>query len=169
MLPPALRPFVLRGATHGWNCLRHDSQLISSSLRPFSPAITACRTAAGGPLTATQTVPASHGSQVHHDYVNHWKMDRLVSIALLPLVPWAFLTDSVLANYLLILTMGAHTHWGMESVVVDYMRPRVVGKAGYYISLAAIYALSFATFAGLLYLNYSQLPPTKAIKKLWSV
>jgi len=27
--------------------------------------------------------------------------------------------------------------------------------------------LSFATFAGLIYLNYTQMPPTKAIKKLW--
>lgn len=58
---------------------------------------------------------------------------------------------------------------GMESVVVDYMRPRVVGKFGYYASLATMYVLSFATFAGLLYLNYSQMPPTKAIKKLWSL
>ena len=56
----------------------------------------------------------------------------------------------------------------MESIVVDYLRPRVVGKAGYYAGLAALYILSFATFAGLIYLNYSQMPPTRAIKKLWT-
>jgi len=60
-----------------------------------------------------------------------------------------------------------HVHWGMESVVVDYMRPRIVGQAAYCISLGLTYLLSFATFAGLIYLNYTQMPPTKAIKKLW--
>jgi CybS, succinate dehydrogenase cytochrome B small subunit len=57
----------------------------------------------------------------------------------------------------------------MESIVMDYLRPRVVGKASHYAGLGFIYLLSFATFAGLIYLNYSQMPPTKAIKKLWAL
>ncbi|OQV21798.1 hypothetical protein BV898_04373 [Hypsibius exemplaris] len=108
------------------------------------------------------------GGLGREDHVNHWKIDRIVDVLLLPIIPVAFLTDNVYVNYALILCVGAHTHWGMESIVVDYLRPRVVGKGGYYAGLGVMYLLSFATFAGLLYLNYSQMPPTKAIKKLWT-
>lgn len=58
---------------------------------------------------------------------------------------------------------------GLEAVAADYARARVVGNVLHYMAVGGVYLLTFFTFAGLLYLNYTQMPPTKAIKKLWAL
>jgi len=124
------------------------------------------------PFMRTASAAAQLSAQPKHPQGSnslHWTLERVCDVALLPLLPFAFYTDNRIANYALIMLVGIHVHWGMESIVVDYMRPRVVGKAGYYTSLGFVYLLTFGIFAGLLRLNYSEVPPTKAIKKLWTL
>lgn len=46
-----------------------------------------------------------------HNHTTHWTIERIVDVALLPVFPYAFYTDNVAANYVLIVLLGAHVHW----------------------------------------------------------
>ncbi|CAF1685040.1 unnamed protein product, partial [Didymodactylos carnosus] len=41
----------------------------------------------------------------------HWKLERVVAIALLAIIPGSFVLDSSVMNYLLAGTLAMHAHW----------------------------------------------------------
>jgi CybS, succinate dehydrogenase cytochrome B small subunit len=53
----------------------------------------------------------THAKEKHENHVGHWQVEHVVDVAMLPLIPFAFITDNVYANYALILCLGAHVHW----------------------------------------------------------
>ncbi|XP_055336663.1 putative succinate dehydrogenase [ubiquinone] cytochrome b small subunit, mitochondrial, partial [Paramacrobiotus metropolitanus] len=155
-------PKPLLDASSSWKHLIQPAAKCSLDWAPhlFPPYASTVR------ATST-TVHVPDAVKAKHNHATHWTIERVVSVAMLPVLPVAFLTDNIVSNYILILLTAAHVHWGLEAIVIDYMRPRVVGQAGYYGSLGFVYILSFATLAGLLYLNYTQMPVTQAVKKVW--
>ena len=43
---------------------------------------------------------------------DHWKIERVVALAMLAIIPGSFVCDSVLMNYLLAASLAIHAHWG---------------------------------------------------------
>ena len=43
---------------------------------------------------------------------SHWKAERIVAIALLPIIPCAFIFDSAFMNYVFAASLAIHAHWG---------------------------------------------------------
>ncbi|CAF1063004.1 unnamed protein product [Rotaria magnacalcarata] len=95
---------------------------------------------------------------------DHWKIERIVALAMLAVIPGSFVCDSVFMNYLLAASLAIHAHWGMDAVLIDYC-PRNA------LPLANIirYALTLMAFVGLCYFNYNDMGVTKALKALWSM
>merc|ERR1711953_441444 len=86
----------------------------------------------------------NHGSG---DHVKMWSAERLVSVVQIPgLIVAFFCTVAVL-----------HSHWGLEAIVVDYIRPSLFGGSTLIPNMAqsAVWLLSLATLAGLYYFNYT--------------
>lgn len=44
---------------------------------------------------------------------DHWKIERVVAVAMLAIIPGSFIYDSALMNYLLAASMAIHAHWGL--------------------------------------------------------
>ena len=44
---------------------------------------------------------------------DHWKMERVVAVAMLAIIPGSFVFDSAFMNYLLAASLAVHAHWGM--------------------------------------------------------
>jgi hypothetical protein len=43
---------------------------------------------------------------------DHWKIERVVAVAMLAIIPGSFMFDSALMNYLLAASLAVHAHWG---------------------------------------------------------
>ncbi|XP_064470702.1 succinate dehydrogenase [ubiquinone] cytochrome b small subunit, mitochondrial-like [Ornithodoros turicata] len=125
---------------------------VNSTLVPASPRLTAIR---------STSADASH--------VAVWKAERLLSAALLGIVPGAFLFPCPAMDYLLAASVTMHIHWGVETIVVDYVRPTVFGNVIPKVAVGAVYALSMLTLGGLFYFNYSDVGVAKAIKMFWAL
>jgi hypothetical protein len=44
---------------------------------------------------------------------DHWKIERVVAVAMLAIIPGSFVFDSAFMNYLLAASLAIHAHWGL--------------------------------------------------------
>ena len=105
---------------------------------------------------------ASAGS---HAASTHWNAERYQSIALLAIIPAAFYFDSSIMDNVLALSLVAHSHWGLHSIITDYVHGPVLPKWAF----GMLFVVSALTLVGLLYFNYSDIGMSKAIKKIWTL
>lgn len=78
-------------------------------------------------------------------------------------VPMAFLTPNSYLDYALALSLVTHVHWGLEAIVVDYVRPKIFGPVIPKLAIGLTYLLSILTLAGLYYFNYNDVGLAQAI------
>ncbi|CAF4120527.1 unnamed protein product [Rotaria sp. Silwood2] len=144
------------------NCIV-DSLLINSNFLG-GPSSKTMMPMTGG--AAIQPVFSMNPSQTSKGLTGseHWKIERVVALAMLAIIPGSFVFSSVFMNYLLAVSLAIHAHWGMDVVLIDYC-PR---KA---LPLANIirYVLTTIAFAGLCYFNYNNMGLIKALKALWTM
>lgn len=62
-----------------------------------------------------------------------------------------------------------HAHWGLEAIVVDYVRPVLFGNVVPKLAHGLLVLFSAATLGGLLYFIYNDIGIGKAVRKLWAV
>jgi len=103
------------------------------------------------------------------DHVTLWTAEKIVSGVLVAVVPLAFIFPSAILDYLLAFSITIHSHWGIEAIVLDYVRPSIFGPVIPKISIAAVYALSALTLGGLFYFIYTDVGIVNAIKMLWKL
>ncbi|XP_066963288.1 succinate dehydrogenase [ubiquinone] cytochrome b small subunit, mitochondrial isoform X1 [Macrobrachium rosenbergii] len=107
--------------------------------------------------------------QAGHDHVLHWTAERILSGILMGAIPLAVAFPSPAVEYFLALSMTLHSHWGIEAIVVDYVRPSVFGKVIPKLAVGAVYGLSFLTLGGLCYFIYTDVGIINAVKLLWKL
>ncbi|XP_041098264.1 succinate dehydrogenase [ubiquinone] cytochrome b small subunit B, mitochondrial-like [Polyodon spathula] len=95
----------------------------------------------------------------------HWTGERALSVALLGMIPLAYMYPGPAMDYSLAAALTLHSHWGLGQVLTDYVH----GDAAIKASKAGLFALSAVTFAGLCYFNYHDVGICKAVAMLWSL
>jgi succinate dehydrogenase (ubiquinone) membrane anchor subunit len=103
------------------------------------------------------------------DHVKLWTAEKIVSASFLPIIPLAFIFPSCTMDYLLAFTIAIHSHWGIEAIVVDYVRPSVFGDFIPKLAQGLVWGLSALTLGGLFYFIYSDVGIVCAIKMLWKL
>lgn len=103
------------------------------------------------------------------DHVTLWTAERILSGVMVPLLPITFLVPNAPLEALLAFCLTLHSHWGIEAIVIDYVRPSVFGSVIPKLALGAVYGLSALTLGGLLYFIYSDVGMVTAIKMLWKL
>ncbi|XP_075147867.1 succinate dehydrogenase [ubiquinone] cytochrome b small subunit, mitochondrial-like [Haematobia irritans] len=121
------------------------------------------------PVTRNIAVSAPRLSAAGGSHTALWTIERVVSLALLGVVPLAFMVPSQTMDALLAVSLVLHSHWGIEAMVTDYMRPSVVGNVLPKVAHGSLLLLSMATLGGLFYLIYNDIGIAKSVKKLWAV
>lgn len=120
------------------------------------------------PTSLVSVVPqrfcATNVSSHSENHTPVWNAERLLSAGLIGVMPLSFMIKSPVMDYALALAMVLHIHWGIEAVVVDYIRPRVFGAIVPKLALVSVYALSIATLAGLFYFNYTDVGVVQGIR-----
>ncbi|XP_028648669.1 succinate dehydrogenase [ubiquinone] cytochrome b small subunit B, mitochondrial [Erpetoichthys calabaricus] len=121
----------------------------------------------------TQQPPFLLGSQIRMSPVHnasssasfHWTLERSLSLALLGMIPAAYVYPGAVMDYSLAAALTLHGHWGLSQVVIDYVHGDAKVKA----AKAALFVLSATTFAGLCYFNYHDVGICRAVAMLWSL
>ncbi|KAK8728310.1 hypothetical protein OTU49_009221 [Cherax quadricarinatus] len=107
--------------------------------------------------------------QAGHDHVLHWTAERILSVVLLGAIPAAVIFPTPSVEYFLALSITVHSHWGIEAIVIDYIRPGTFGKVIPKLAVGAVSALSFLTLGGLCYFIYTDVGIVNAVKLLWKL
>ncbi|KAH8278732.1 hypothetical protein KR018_008107 [Drosophila ironensis] len=115
------------------------------------------------------TVSAPRMAAAGGDHTMLWTIERLVSVGLLAIIPVAFIAPSKVLDALMAISVVIHAHWGVEAMIVDYMRPSVVGELLPKVSHIALIVLSVATLGGLFYFIQSDVGLANGIKRFWSI
>ncbi|RWS14986.1 succinate dehydrogenase [ubiquinone] cytochrome b small subunit: mitochondrial-like protein [Dinothrombium tinctorium] len=118
------------------------------------------------PATIDATAFLFSPSSIHSGHSKLWTAERVLSAALIAVMPASFFVPLPAMDYLFALSVIVHIHWGMEAIVVDYIRPSVFGNVIPKVSLAALYLLSILALGGLFYFNYSDVGVTQAIRMM---
>ncbi|XP_071447616.1 succinate dehydrogenase [ubiquinone] cytochrome b small subunit, mitochondrial [Hetaerina americana] len=147
---PCLNYHVLRPTAVFSNLASRKTVLSSGISKPFSVS---------PKQLASETV----------DYPKLWTVERTISIGMLALVPGAFIFPSPAMDYLLALTLVMHSHWGIEAIIKDYIRPRVVGALLANLSMGTLYILSIAALGSLCYFSYTDVGLVGLVKMLWKL
>ncbi|KAL5243594.1 hypothetical protein ACI65C_011004 [Semiaphis heraclei] len=103
------------------------------------------------------------------NYGSFWRTERIVSIALMGLFPASVLYSSQIVDTLLAATISLHVYWGLEALVVDYLRVPVVGQLANKAGHAAIALLAIVTLAGFLQVIFNGDGLGNAIVQLWKL
>ncbi|XP_074598091.1 succinate dehydrogenase, subunit D [Brevipalpus obovatus] len=98
------------------------------------------------------------------DHSKIWNFERILSAGLVGVMPLSFMINSPAMDYLLAVSMVLHIHWGLEAVVVDYIRPMVFGPVIPRVSLYALYLVSILSLAGLFYFNYTDVGMVQGLR-----
>lgn len=101
-----------------------------------------------------------------HSHAKMWSAERYLSIGLLAVIPVAFAVPNPALDYLLALSLVTHVHWGVEAIVVDYVRPAIFGPVIPKMALGSVYLLSVLALGGLFYFNYTDVGLVTAIRML---
>ncbi|CAG2180385.1 unnamed protein product [Oppiella nova] len=112
-------------------------------------------------LSSSASGAAAQGS---HNHSKLWSLERYVSLGLLGVIPAALAVPNPALDYLLALSLVIHVHWGLEAIVVDYIRPSIFGSVVAKLMVAYVYMLSIAALAGLFYFNYTDVGLGVAIR-----
>lgn len=117
------------------------------------------------PFSLSAKQMASQG----HDHTKLWAAEKALSASLLGIIPLAFLIPSQFMDYLLAVAVVMHNHWGIEAIVLDYVRPVFFGNVIPKIAVGAVYLLSIVTLAGLLFFITNDVGIVLAIKQFWKL
>lgn len=105
------------------------------------------------------------------DHVRLWTAERLVSLGQIPAFVGPIVYTTPLTDAIFCTALVLHSHWGIEAIVVDYIRPSLFGGKTFIpnICQGLVWALSAFTLGGLYYFNYIDVGLVNAIKMLWGI
>ncbi|KAG6796416.1 succinate dehydrogenase [ubiquinone] cytochrome b small subunit, mitochondrial [Apis mellifera caucasica] len=103
------------------------------------------------------------------DHVRMWILEKIASAALPVIIPVALTMENVICDGLMSLLIVIHMHWGLEAIITDYARPRVVGPLLPKLLHLSLIFLSAITLCGLFLLINNGPGVSKAIKEAWAI
>ncbi|XP_074652709.1 succinate dehydrogenase [ubiquinone] cytochrome b small subunit B, mitochondrial-like [Tubulanus polymorphus] len=96
----------------------------------------------------------------------HWKVERYLATALIPLIPASFIYVHPAMDYILAAGLVLHAYWGLDTVAVDYIHRKVLPPAVCEWMILIFAALGFA---GICVFNYNDIGCIGAVKYFWAL
>lgn len=110
-----------------------------------------------------------HEKPPAHSHDKLWKAERYLSLALLGVLPAAWMIPHPFMDYAVATSLVVHVHWGVEAIVTDYVRPSIFGPVIPKISIGLVYVLSVLAAGGLFIFNWTDVGITQALRMLWKI
>lgn len=116
-----------------------------------------------------RTSPPRLSAGKANDHSKLWVVEKITSAALIPLVPLGLLIPNKLFDSALAILITAHSFWGLEAIVVDYVRASIFGPVIPKIAIGLVYLVSIATLGGLFYLISHDIGLANTFRQLWAI
>ncbi|CAB3249463.1 unnamed protein product [Arctia plantaginis] len=108
-------------------------------------------------------------SEKPHDHAKIWIIEKLVSAAMIPIIPIALLAPNRITDSILAILISAHAFWGLEAIAVDYVRASIFGPIIPKLALGLVYLFCIATLGGLFYIITHGNGLSNTILQFWSI
>ncbi|XP_075982688.1 succinate dehydrogenase, subunit D isoform X1 [Anticarsia gemmatalis] len=102
-----------------------------------------------------------------HDHSKLWIVEKAVAAIMIPLMPIALLMPNKLFDSVLAILISAHTFWGLEAIVVEYLRVLVVGPVVPKVAMTVVYVLTVNLLGGLFYLIFNDIGLCRGYWRIW--
>lgn len=112
---------------------------------------------------------AARQSAAGSSHAGIWTAERALSLALLGLLPAALAFPSKTLDTLLVISVVMHAHWGIEAIVIDYVRPVLFGSFIPKIAPALVVVYSAILLGGLLYFIHTDIGIAQTVRKFWAI
>ncbi|KAJ3195537.1 membrane anchor subunit of succinate dehydrogenase, Sdh4 [Irineochytrium annulatum] len=117
-------------------------------------------------LSSTAAVDNHEKSKLHGSY--HWSAERALSVLTIPVIATAFIAGPVSYNDLLLgIVIPLHTHFGIDSMITDYIPHRVYGVLNTVFNWALRIGTGLCLY-GCYMFNTNDIGITAFIKQLWT-
>lgn len=120
-------------------------------------------------MTTSSTNYHYHEKPQAHKHDKLWKAERYLSLALLGVLPTAWVIPHPFMDYAVATSLIVHVHWGVEAIVTDYIRPSIFGSFIPKVSIGLVYVLSVLAASGLFIFNWTDVGVTQALRMLWKI
>jgi succinate dehydrogenase (ubiquinone) membrane anchor subunit len=99
----------------------------------------------------------------------HWMCERLVTVALLGILPTNLFLDTPQKSldYSLALIIPLHSHFGFSSIITDYLPSRKLPKANI-LAKALLTITTIGSVYGLFLLNKNDVGLSRSVKTIWT-
>ncbi|EGD81536.1 hypothetical protein PTSG_02255 [Salpingoeca rosetta] len=125
---------------------------------PLLSRVSSLHTSAPRNAVATKSTSDTTG-------LGHWKLERVVSVALVGLVPAAFVAPGPFVDYSLAVTMPLHTYMGMDCVFTDYVHGAMTKPLAKFLNAV----VHVGALGGLLYFNAHDVGISEGLKTVWAL
>lgn len=115
------------------------------------------------------SMTAARQSAAGSNHAGIWTAERVLSLALLGIMPAALAFPSKTFDTLLAISVVMHAHWGIEAIVVDYVRPVLFGQLIPKLAPAVVIMFSAVLLGGLLYFINTDIGIAQTIRKFWAI
>lgn len=115
------------------------------------------------------SLTAARQSAAGSNHAGLWTLERAISVAILGILPAALACPSKTLDTLLAVSLVMHAHWGLEAIVIDYVRPVLFGSFIPKIAPLLVVAYSAALLGGLLYFIYTDIGIAQTVRKFWAI
>ncbi|XP_058122402.1 succinate dehydrogenase [ubiquinone] cytochrome b small subunit, mitochondrial-like [Anopheles ziemanni] len=112
------------------------------------------------------SVSAVRNSTNGKNYATLWTAERALSLALLGIVPVGLLFPSQVGDTLMAVSIVMHQHWGLEAIVMDYVRPIMFGTTIPKLAHGLLLVISATTLGGLFYFNHKDIGIAGCVRKI---
>ncbi|XP_058819251.1 succinate dehydrogenase [ubiquinone] cytochrome b small subunit, mitochondrial [Topomyia yanbarensis] len=140
--------------------------LTSTVPKSFLGTPKAVTTLIGGPVrqfTATAVRRSATGN-----HVTVWSAERALALGMLGIIPVGLMFPSQAGDAIMAVSMVMHFHWGLEAIVVDYVRPILFGNVIPKLAQGMLLVVSVATLGGLFYFIHNDIGIANSIRKIWA-
>ncbi|KAL1130575.1 hypothetical protein AAG570_011821 [Ranatra chinensis] len=103
------------------------------------------------------------------DHGKLWSYEKMVTLGLLGMMPLHVMFPNILFDVVMSVLMVMHSHWGIEAVVIDYVRPVIFGDTIPKIAIWMVYGFSIVFLVGLFNLIFNSTGLGNSIRMMWSV
>ncbi|XP_013170528.1 PREDICTED: putative succinate dehydrogenase [ubiquinone] cytochrome b small subunit, mitochondrial isoform X1 [Papilio xuthus] len=130
--------------------------LLKSEITPITNSVRSFRTSA-----------VRMSDEKPHDHAKLWIIEKGVSALLVPLIPLGLLVPNKLFDSILAILITAHSFWGMEALVVEYVRVLLFGPQIPKIAMGVVYFFTVLLLGGLFFLNMNDIGMCRAFWRIW--
>ncbi|XP_045533366.1 succinate dehydrogenase [ubiquinone] cytochrome b small subunit, mitochondrial isoform X2 [Pieris brassicae] len=145
-----------------------ETQRMLSSIMPLQTSfLKSDTTPILNAVRSFRTSPALLHEEKAHDHSKLWVIEKLTSAALVPLIPICLMIPNKIFDSVLAILITAHSFWGLEAIVVEYVRVLLVGVTIPKIAMGVVYFLTVLMLGGLFFLIFNDIGLCRGFWRIW--